>query len=463
MKERIKKKKGFIAVIVVVIALAIVGIFTLLHPVFLKSSTYKVELKDKFEPDKNIATVLFGNKKDVKFSGKVNMNKIGEYKGEYKYGKHKVPCTIIVQDTTSPELTVKEYKTDCVEKIKAENFVDKLTDNDKAKAEIAETNDKNKAGEYKVTIKATDPSGNETSKEAKLIRVEDSKAPTISDMENLSILVGESVDLKKDIAAKDDFDDSPKLTVDEGDFDASKAGTYTIKYTAKDRSGNEITKERTVVVNPDETANGAKVVYLTFDDGPSQNTADILDILKKYNAKATFFVTGCNQKYNYNIKRAFDEGHTIGLHTYTHDYSIYASEDTFYDDLNKVSNMVEGITGQKSHFIRFPGGSSNTVSKSYCNGIMTKLTKSVQAKGYKYYDWNCSSSDAAGNTMPVGTIISSATSCSANHINILFHDSASKTTSVKALPKVIEYYKSKGYTFKAITDGSYQPHHGVNN
>lgn len=464
MKERLDKKKVTVIAIAVLVVLGVaLGIMTFAHPLILKSSNYKVELKDKFEPKNNIACVLFGSRKKVECTGDVNMKKLGDYKVQYHYGKHKVDCTVTVQDTKAPELEVKEYKTDCVEKVKAESFVDKLKDNDKAKVKISDTNEKKKAGEYKVTIVAFDPSGNETSKEATLVREKDTKAPVINDMDQISVLVGEKVDLMADVSAKDDFDASPKITVDEGGFDQDKPGTYTVKYTATDRSGNSSTAERTVIVNPDETANGAKIVYLTFDDGPSQNTGEILDILNKYKIKATFFVTGCNQKYNYNIARAFKEGHTIGLHTYTHNYAIYASEKTYFNDLKLISDMVENLTGTKSHYIRFPGGSSNTVSRSYNKGIMTRLTKEVQDKGYKYYDWNCSSNDAAGNTMPVGNIVSHATACGANHINILFHDSAAKTTSVKALPKVIEYYKARGYTFKPISDGSYQPHHGVNN
>ena len=103
----------------------------------------------------------------------------------------------------------------------------------------------------------------------------------------------------------------------------------------------------------------------------AQNTGKILDILKKYNAKATFFVTGNNQKYDSMMKRAYDEGHAIGLHTYSHDYKeVYASEKAYFEDLKKISDLVEKVTGEKSHIIRFPGGSSNTVSAQYTKGLM---------------------------------------------------------------------------------------------
>ena len=207
-----------------------------------------------------------------------------------------------------------------------------------------------------------------------------------------------------------------------------------------------------------------KVVYLTFDDGPSENTGEILDILKEKNAKATFFVTGNNQEHDDMIKRAFSEGHSIGLHTYTHDYAtVYASEDAYFADLQKVSDLVESITGTKSMIIRFPGGSSNTVSAKYVKGLMTTLTKAVRDKGYQYFDWNCDSTDASGNNVPVEKLVSNATSCTANHVDILMHDTDAKDTTVQALPQIIDYYRSQGYTFKGLTVDSVAAHHGVNN
>ena len=118
----------------------------------------------------------------------------------------------------------------------------------------------------------------------------------------------------------------------------------------------------TVEANPEWDE---KIVYLTFDDGPSDNTKKILDILDQYKVKGTFFVTGNNQKKNDLIRLAYEKGHSIGLHTYTHDYaSVYASEENYFKDLQEIPDMVENVTGEKSCLIRFPGGSSNTISKS---------------------------------------------------------------------------------------------------
>jgi len=124
---------------------------------------------------------------------------------------------------------------------------------------------------------------------------------------------------------------------------------------------------------------------------------------------------------------------------------------------------VESIIGQKSYLIRFPGGSSNTVSAEYTPGIMTDLTKKVLEEGYQYFDWNCDSTDAEGNNVPVEKIVKNASSADSMHINILMHDTDAKDTTVEALPQIIEHYRQMGYSFKALTPASYAPHHHINN
>ena len=205
-----------------------------------------------------------------------------------------------------------------------------------------------------------------------------------------------------------------------------------------------------------------KVVYLTLDDGPSKNTQAVLDILDKYNAKATFFVTGAMPEYKDMIKKAYDKGHTIGMHTYSHDYAkVYASVDAYFQDLDQIGQLVKEEIGYVPCFIRFPGGSSNTISASYTKGIMTTLTQEVQARGYQYYDWNGSSGDGAVRTTE--QLVDQATSFHDNNIILLSHDSETKDTTVEALPKIIEYYQSQGYVFKALGINSYVAHHGVTN
>lgn len=205
-----------------------------------------------------------------------------------------------------------------------------------------------------------------------------------------------------------------------------------------------------------------KVVYLTFDDGPSIYTNDILNTLDKYNVKATFFVT-CSGDINGLAKKILDKGHTLALHTCTHKYSnIYSSEDAYFNDLNEISTRVENTTGYKSKYIRFPGGSSNTVSR-FNRGIMTRLTKKVQENGYKYYDWNIDSNDAAGaNKNQVYSNVIGALKNSNRTTNmVLMHDTKSSTKD--ALDNIIKDALDMGYTFSNINDYTSEIHHGVNN
>ena len=206
----------------------------------------------------------------------------------------------------------------------------------------------------------------------------------------------------------------------------------------------------------------AKICYLTFDDGPSANTVKILDILDKYNVKATFFVIW-NSQYSYLYKEIVARGHSIALHSYTHDYSqIYRSTDAYFADLQKISDAVYNVSGVRTTLMRFPGGSSNTVSRSYCKGIMTVLTKEVERRGYTYFDWNAENGDATGKAMTADQMVNKAKS-SASRVVLLQHDAAGKGTTVQALPRIIEYYQSRGYYLIGLNENSYTAHHGVNN
>ncbi len=212
-------------------------------------------------------------------------------------------------------------------------------------------------------------------------------------------------------------------------------------------------------------SSGGKKAYLTFDDGPSDNTKKILDILDRHGVKATFFVIyrkGYESVYRDIVRR----GHTIALHSYTHDYSkIYRSTDAYFSDLEKLSDYVEKVTGVRSNIMRFPGGGSNTVSRDYCRGIMSTLTKEVQKRGYRYYDWNADSGDALSNRVSASKLVANVKrDCgSQKSVIILMHDSPAKTTTVDALPQIISYLSSKGYELLPITEDTPQVHHGVNN
>lgn len=209
--------------------------------------------------------------------------------------------------------------------------------------------------------------------------------------------------------------------------------------------------------------NDHKTVYLTIDDGPSEKTQAVLDILDKYGCKATFFVVGHNEEYFPMIAEAFKRGHTIGMHTYSHDYAeVYSSVDAYFADLDAIAEVVKNQIGFVPCFIRFPGGSSNEISASYCAGIMSELVDDVQKRGYQYYDWNLSVGDGSEHTTEEIIGYGTADEGSEN-IMLLCHDSATKQTTVDALPSIIEHYQSLGYTFEAIDRNSWVCHHGVNN
>ncbi len=299
------------------------------------------------------------------------------------------------------------------------------------------------------------------------IQVVDTQKPVFKGMDDLNVVLNTTPDLKAGVKVSDNSLENIQYKIDQQKLDTSKEGTYEVIYKATDSSGNKATVKRKVYVIKKIGSNkqsNEKVVYLTFDDGPSANTQKIMDILAKYDAKATFFVTGRNQDYNYLIKDAYQAGHTIALHTYSHEYStVYASVDAYFDDLNKVGQMVKKEIGFVPHYIRFPGGSSNTISRRYCQGIMSTLTKKVIEQGYQYYDWNGDSTDASGNHVEVAKLIRNGTLCHDNNVMILCHDTQAKDTTVQALPSIIEHYKNLGYTFKGIDDATYAPHQSVNN
>ena len=163
------------------------------------------------------------------------------------------------------------------------------------------------------------------------------------------------------------------------------------------------------------------------------------------------------------IKRAYDENHTIALHTASHNYAVlYASDEAYFQDLESVQTRVKNITGYTSKIIRFPGGSSNTISRKYSEGIMSRLTKEVLNRGYKYYDWNISSGDAGGTTSSEGVYQNVINNLRHDKVNmVLMHDIKPHTRD--ALRQIIQYAREQGYIFEKITDTTDMIRQRVNN
>ncbi len=196
-----------------------------------------------------------------------------------------------------------------------------------------------------------------------------------------------------------------------------------------------------------------KKVYLTFDDGPSNNTDQILDILKEYDVKATFFVVGKTDKRSVKAyQRIVEEGHTLAMHSYSHKYDeIYESKEAFAKDLHSLQEYLYETTGVWPRIYRFPGGSSNTVSKVDMQELIEYLTDI----GITYFDWNVASGDAVSRILPTDTIVDNCLSGIEKQKEsvILMHDASNKGTTVEALPRIIEAIRERGDTdILPITD-----------
>lgn len=200
------------------------------------------------------------------------------------------------------------------------------------------------------------------------------------------------------------------------------------------------------IAQTNDTQTPEKTVYLTFDDGPSDRiTPKILDILDAEDVKATFFIIGQQaERRDYLIRRETESGHTVAVHSYTHDYTdIYSSPKKLLADIDKCNAVIEKITGKRSDVYRFPGGSY---------GLKSELITAVTEHGLRYVDWNASTRDAEWGVSGADTLYNNAVSTSANCDNVvlLSHDSTNKTSTPEATRRIIQYYKKNGYSFSTF-------------
>ena len=205
-----------------------------------------------------------------------------------------------------------------------------------------------------------------------------------------------------------------------------------------------------------------KRVYLTFDDGPSSNTSKILDILNEHGVKGTFFVVGrLSDTTTPMYKRIVNEGHAIGMHSYTHKYKeIYSSVDSFVYDVEKIQSLIYEQTGVMSKLYRFPGGSSNRVSKTDMSLLVDELNK----RDIQYFDWNVVSGDASSTYgLSKEEIVRKCTQGALEEEDavILMHDLPEKATTVAALPEIIEYFQSIGVEILPLDENAVTAHHDI--
>lgn len=467
------KKKYVISIVVILLIVIAVIFFWPPKFEFKQSQNIELEYGQKYQ-EPGFKVTKFGKDytKKVKIKNKINKNKLGTYDIIYEVKingiTYKKTRKIKLVDNEKPIITLtgNENVTICPQaQYQEEGYkaIDNYDGDITNKVKITKKDNL-------ITYSVKDTSNNET-KITRTITSEDKTLPTITlkGSTNQTIYLGNTWK-EPGYTAYDNCDnDITNNVVSSGVVNSNKLGSYKITYTVKDLSGNQTTINRTVKViskpsNPSSQtpSNQKGTIYLTFDDGPKEGTTNvILDILKEEGVSATFFVT--NSGPDYLIKREHDEGHTVGLHTASHNYqTVYKSVDSYYNDLKQVQDRVKRITGIESKIIRFPGGSSNTVSKKYSKGIMTTLTKDVVNKGYRYYDWNIDSDDAGGTNTSSGVYNNVVKYLSKNRSNmILMHDIKPHTKD--ALRSIIRYGKNNGYTFEKITMSTPMITHHVNN
>lgn len=430
-----------------------------------------LSLYDEVKPYEYIEEVSHTNIKEIQIENHVNNEKIGEYKIEYIYHDKVFTLKVFIDDTTPPQFETVNTKILRNDSVDPKTLVKNIQDDSETIVYFKEDYLFNEIKTYRVIVVVEDAFENKTEKNAYvLVEERDTEPPTITGLDKLTMLIGDKIDLKKGIVIKDDHDKNPTLTIDDSNLNIRKTGEYEVYYHVEDHNGNKETYTRDVEVlsqydNREAKKDGVKTCYLTFDDGPSPNTKKILEILDEYHIKATFFVTGTSPKDAHYIKEAYQKGHTIGLHTYSHDYElIYSSLKNYINDLNKIKELVYEQTGEYTTYMRFPGGSSNLVSKKYNVGIMKRLTHKVIDLGYQYYDWTCINGDGEGIKTIKGLKKKAIEEVNGQEdIMFLMHDSANQGNTVKALPAILDYLIKKGYQFEVVDQYSPTFHHTVQN
>ena len=415
---------------------------------------------------------------------------------------------VVIVDTTPPVIELKhidDYYTLPHHAYEEEGFT--ATDNhdgDITSKVVSEEKD----GRVYYTV--SDQYGNKATAEREIF-YDDRNAPVFSFPSGEEGFLFQGQSWEDDVQAEDDADgDVSDRIKSEGSVDTDQVGTYTITYTVSDEWGNVAKQSRYVTVkripvSADEaaaaaiitpvteeaaaaggaagtgsTANAAagataaqaakpatadpkKIIYLTFDDGPGRYTEELLKILDDHKVLATFFVTAAYKDYQDLIGAEYNAGHSVGVHTATHEYSeIYASTDAYWEDFNIMQDIIQEQTGCRTDIFRFPGGASNTISANYSKGIMSELAKQSGETGYIYVDWNVTSGDA-GDTTDSEVLYQNMMKGIHTYENsfILCHDI--KDFTIATMDRFITDALKEGYTFLPITSETRTCHHGINN
>lgn len=310
-----------------------------------------------------------------------------------------------------------------------------------------------KVGEYNINykwgIKSKTTTISVVDKTAPVIHLQGAKTVYAKDSRNLE-------GAEKGVTVTDNYDKDIKVS--RRDTNKISDTEYEFVYTAIDSSGNMSIAKRKIVI-----ATG--VICLTFDDGPSSVTPEVLDVLKENNIKATFFILDYSEQSKSMIQRIIDEGHTLAIHGMSHDYSkIYASAEATLENFTSLQKKIKKDFNYDVKYVRFPGGASNTISRNYCEGVMTEAVKKVQEESLEYYDWNVDVDDAGSARTPSEIYNNFVDGILPGVENIvLMHDGEGHMPTAKALQEIINYAKENGYVFTEISENTTPAKHSVNN
>lgn len=399
---------------------------------------------------------------DYTVDSNVDASAVGDYQVKYHVvydnKNYDLVRNVSVVDRTPPELVIltsSVSRNECGNNLKyyaVDNYDGVLTD----KVNVIEEN-----GEFRLSV--SDSSGNETIKTVPInTEVNDYVLELNGTFYTYVPLNGTYTDEGVAVTNICGVNQNLDYTVD-GGVDTTKTGTYTVNYRIP---GVDAYQSRKVVVYDkinDEVklSDEEKVIYLSFDDGPGIYTEELLNILDKYNVKATFFVTAQFTKFLPLLTREAESGHTVALHTKTHNWNLYRSFENYYKDFTDMNKIIEEYTGKKTKLFRFPGGGSNTISKGKSTGVINYIASKMQSGGYTYFDWNVDSGDAAGaNSKKIYENVINGVS-SRNYSVVLMHDI--KRPTIDTIESIIVWGLNNGYTFKTLSSDSPTVHHHVNN
>ena len=404
----------------------------------------------------------------VEISGTVHEEKLGKYALEYEasYLGLKTEKTRLVQvvDTVCPVITLvpDEPGLEAAPEYQEAGFSAWDNYDGDITNQVIRTEE-----EGRVFYSVMDSSGNETTTQRE-IPVFDQYPPelTLLGGQELVLPLGTAfVDPGYTAYDKKDGDLTGQVLVEiDHPFVRYVADSYELTYRVTDSQGYEARASRrlTTVPSPRPTViyPKGKVIYLTFDDGPGPDTGRLLDLLKRYQVRATFFVV--DSGHPELLRRIVNEGHSIGIHSRSHVYShIYAGAETFFEDVFGMQRLIQDATGTETWLLRFPGGSSNTISRRN-HGIMSELTQAVEDCGFSYFDWNVDSDDA-GEAKTAGAVFQNVVDGIQENTYsvVLQHDIHSY--SVDAVERIILWGQSNGYRFLPLETDSPVMHHRVLN